>query len=56
MGAYSKFIGALVGGVMSFLVAKFALPAEWATGDVSAAITTVLTAVVVFAFPANKPA
>jgi hypothetical protein len=56
MAAYSKFIGALVGGIMSYLVAKFALPAEWATGDVTAALTTVLTALVVYYSPANKTA
>ena len=55
MAAYSKFFGAIVGGIFAWLVAKFSLPADWATGDFAAALTTIITAVVVYAFPANKP-
>lgn len=55
MGNYSKFFGAIVGGILAWLTAKFGLPAEWAAGDFAAAITTVVTAVVVWAFPANDP-
>jgi hypothetical protein len=55
MSAYSKFFGAIVGGILAWLVARFGLPADWATGDFAAAITTVITAIVVWAFPANTP-
>ena len=47
MAAYSKFFGAIVGGILAWLVAKFSLPADWATGDFAAALTTIITAVVV---------
>lgn len=55
MGSYSKLIGAVVGFVLSFGVAKLALPAEWASAEVVTAITGGITAVLVWAFPANKP-
>lgn len=55
MAAYSKFFGALVGGVLAWLVAKFGFPADWVGGPVEAALTTLITAVVVYLFPANKP-
>jgi hypothetical protein len=55
MAAYSKAIAAVVGGLLSWLVARFALPAEWASTDMQAAITTVATLLLVYWFPANKP-
>lgn len=55
MGNYSKFFGALIGGILSFGAMKFGLPAEWATGDFAVALTTVVTSIAVYLFPANKP-
>lgn len=56
MSAYNKMIAAVVGGVLSWVVGKYGLPVDWAGSDMQAAITTVITAVVVYAFPANKTA
>lgn len=55
LGNYSKFIAALIGGIMAFLVSKFALPVEWADPDGSfvTAIHTVITALFVYSFPEN---
>lgn len=55
MGAYSKMIGALVGGVAGFLVSMFGLPEAWATPEMQGAITVLLSTVFAFAFPANTP-
>lgn len=54
MMAYSKAIGALVGGVLSWLVMKYGLPADWANENMVAAVSTVITAAMVYLFPANK--
>ncbi len=54
MGNYSKAIGALVGGVIGLLGGIFALPAEWQTPEVIGAITTVLSLIATYVFPANK--
>jgi len=53
MATYSKFFGALIGGILSFLTLKFGLPADWATGDFAAALTTVVSAIFVWGFPKN---
>jgi len=53
MGAYSKFIGAVIGGLVSWGIAKDVIPAEWNTPDMMAAMTTVVTALVVWLSPAN---
>jgi hypothetical protein len=55
MGNYSKLIGAIVGGVIGFLGSKYALPAEFSSPDMQAAITLILSAVATWAFPANNP-
>lgn len=54
LGNYSKFYGALVGGIVSYLVSRNFLPADFNTPDVVAALTTVVTAISVWAFPANQ--
>lgn len=54
MGNYSKLIGSLVGGVLGLLVAKNVIPAEFNTPDVQAAVTVLVSAFAVWAFPANK--
>lgn len=53
MGSYSKFIGAVVGAVSGFLVARFGLPAEWATPEMQGAVTVFLSGIVTYLFPAN---
>jgi len=55
MGNYSKLIAAVVGGALSWAAVKWGLPAEWATGEFAAAITTVVSSVLVWRFPANVP-
>jgi hypothetical protein len=55
MGNYSKLIGAIVGGVVGLLGSKYALPAEFSSPDIQAAITLILSAVATYFFPANKP-
>lgn len=54
LGNYSKFYGAIVGGAVSYLVAKGLLPADFNTPDVVAALTTIVTSIFVWAFPANR--
>lgn len=53
MGSYSKFFGAIVGGAISYAVAKGILPADFNTPDIVTAMTTIITAIAVWAFPAN---
>jgi len=53
MGAYSKFIGSLVGGLIGLLGSTFALPAEWQSPEMVSAITMVLSGIMTFFFPAN---
>lgn len=55
MGNYSKLIGSIVGGLLSWLVARYALPPEWASTDMVQAITVIIGSLFVYAFPANKP-
>ena len=52
---YSKLIAVVVGFVLTFLASRFAIPAEWATGDFSIWLTSIITAILVWRFPANKP-
>ena len=56
MGNYSKVIAAIVGFVLSFAVGKFALPTEWASPETVTSISGAITAILVYAFPSNKPA
>ena len=56
MGNYSKLIATVVGFILSFAVAKLALPAEWASPEVAASIASAISAILVFVFPANNPA
>lgn len=56
MGNYSKLIGSVVGVALSFAVTQFALPPEFASPEVVTAITAGITGILVWAFPANKPA
>ena len=51
---YSKLIAVVVGFVLSYGVAKFGLPAEWASGDFNVWMTSIITAILVWRFPANK--
>ena len=55
MGAYSKFIGSLVGGLAGIAVNKFGVPQDVATPDIQAAIVVLLSAIATYFFPANKP-
>lgn len=59
MGNYSKMIGSLVGGGFGFAVAHWGLPVDFATPDIQAAVTGLITivggAAFTFIFPANKP-
>jgi hypothetical protein len=50
---YSKLIAVVVGFALSYAVVKFGLPAEWATGDFATWVTSIITAVLVWRFPAN---
>jgi hypothetical protein len=52
---YSKLIAVIVGFALSYGVAKFALPAEWATGEFNTWLTGIITAILVWRFPANQP-
>ena len=54
MGAYSKFIGAIVGGLLGLLGSTFALPAEWQSPEMVSSITMILSAISTFLFPANS--
>ena len=54
-GDYSYLTSNFAAIIAAFLVARFGFPAEWVGGPVEAAITTVITAIVVWAFPANTP-
>lgn len=54
-GNYSKLVGSAVGAIFGILVSKFALPAEYASPEIQASVTVLLTAVVTYLFPANKP-
>ena len=54
MGNYSKLIGTLVGGGISWGISKGLLPVEWADPTTVSAITTLITAICVYFFPANK--
>lgn len=56
MSNYSKLIATLVAGALAFLANKFALPVEWATpdGDFVIGVTTLISSILVWAFPANK--
>lgn len=58
MGNYSKLIAALIGGLMAWAVTAFGLPAEWAgeNSEMVVGISGVVTAVLVYLFPANKEA
>lgn len=56
MGKYSKLIGAVVGPVVGFVVAQFALPPEWASPEAITGVTGFVTAVFVWAFPPNAEA
>ena len=57
MSNYSKLIAAIVGALVSWLVVAFSLPAEWAApnSEIIVGITGIITAVLVYFFPANKP-
>jgi hypothetical protein len=52
---YSKLVAVLVGFVLSYLATKFAIPAEWVAGDFNMWVTSLITAILVWRFPANKP-
>ena len=52
MGAYSKFFGAIVGGIAGILV-SMGIPSEWATPEIQGGIVTVLSAIFTYAFPPN---
>lgn len=55
MGNYSKFLGALVGGVLGMLVNVFALPEAWASDEMQGAVIVILSAVLTYVFPPNNP-
>lgn len=55
MGNYSKLFGSLIGGAIG-LAASFGLPTEWATPEVTGAITLLVSGIFTYFFPANKPA
>lgn len=56
LGNYSKAIGAIVGAVTGWAVSQFGLPAEWASPEINLAVTTIITTLVVYIFPANVKA
>lgn len=53
MSAYSKFFGAIIGGILGVLVSKFGLPAELSSPEVVGGLTTLASAVVTWLAPAN---
>lgn len=57
MSNYSKLVAVIVGTAVAWGVAKFALPAEWASpdSDVVIGLTGLINAVLVWRFPANTP-
>lgn len=56
MGNYSKLIGAIIGGIVGLGVSKGFLPADLASPENVAALTTVTAAFFTYVFPANKSA
>lgn len=56
MGNYSKVIAAVIGFALSFVVTKFSLPVEWSSPEVATAVSGGITSILVYFFPANKPA
>ena len=55
MGSISKLIGSVVGAAVSWAVAKFALPAEWAGPEFTGALTVIIVGLFTYFAPANKP-
>lgn len=57
MSEYNKLIAVVVGTLVAFLVARFALPAEWAdpNSEIIVGLTGIINAILVWRFPANKP-
>ena len=53
LGNYSKLFGAIVGGIVAWLVSNNLIPADFNTPDIVAGVTTVITAIFVYLFPAN---
>ena len=56
MSNYSKLIAVVIGTLMAWAVARFALPAEWASpeSEVVVGLTGVINALLVWRFPSNK--
>lgn len=55
VSGHSKLIGSLVGGALGLAVSRFGLPAEWASPEVVAAITTLASVAFTYWAPANQP-
>lgn len=55
MGNYSKAIGSVVGATLGLLVAYNFIPAEVNSVELATGITAIITGIVTWAFPANKP-
>jgi hypothetical protein len=55
LGNYSKLYGSVSGGVLGYLIAALGLPAAFATPEMTAALTVILSGIFTFAFPANRP-
>lgn len=57
MSNYNKFIGSAVGGILTWLVAKFALPEFLATPDFIDGVAGFIGGMIgTYIAPANKPA
>lgn len=55
MSNYSKFIAAIIGGILGALVTRFGLPAELASDAIVQTITTtIISAAAVYIAPANS--
>jgi len=55
MGNYSKFFGAVSGGVVGILV-NMGIPAEWVTPEIQGGIVVLLSSLFTYAFPPNTTA
>lgn len=53
MSNYSKFFGAIIGGLLGIGVSKFGLPADMASPEVVGGLTTLVSALATWLAPAN---
>lgn len=50
---YSKALGSLIGGALGWAVGQWGLPADWASPEVTNAITVIMSTLFTYFFPPN---